>query len=121
MKTKLILSAICIVSLSSLFVACSDDDNDTTKPVIVINEPEDEGATVAAENASKVDPRKMVYQRDHRQPEVERAAGGPVYSRHHAEPQPRQEASPPRADAPRYTRFARAKGPDTGPKRKRDD
>lgn len=44
MKTKLILSAICIVSLSSLFVACSDDDNDTTKPVIVINEPEDEGA-----------------------------------------------------------------------------
>jgi uncharacterized secreted protein with C-terminal beta-propeller domain len=44
MKTKLILSAICIVSLSSLFVACSDDDNDTTKPVIVINEPEDGGA-----------------------------------------------------------------------------
>ncbi len=40
MKTKLILSAICIVSLSSLFVACSDDDNDTTKPVIVINEPD---------------------------------------------------------------------------------
>jgi O-antigen ligase len=88
---------------------------------IIYYKPEDEGATVAAENASKVDPRKMVYQRDHRQPEVERAAGGPVYSRHHAEPQPRQEASPPRADAPRYTRFARAKGPDTGPKRKRDD
>ena len=44
MKTKLILSAICIVSLSSLFVACSDDDNDTTKPVIVINEPTDGGA-----------------------------------------------------------------------------
>ena len=44
MKTKLILSAICIVSLSSLFVACSDDDNDTTKPVIVINEPTEGGA-----------------------------------------------------------------------------
>ena len=89
---------------------------------IIYYKPEDEGATVAAETASKIDPRKMVYQRDHRQPEVDRTASGPAYSRHHAEPQSRQEAaSPPRVEAPRYTRFARGKAADTGSKRKRDD
>ena len=82
--------------------------------------PEDEGATAPAENTSKTDARRMVYQRDHEQPEVDRPSSAPVYSRLHTEAPPRQEVSPPRTDAPRYTRFAKGTPSEAGPKIKRE-
>jgi len=39
MKTKTILAVLSLLTFTILFNACSDDDSDTTKPVITLNAP----------------------------------------------------------------------------------
>jgi len=45
MKTKILLTISSLLMISLGFISCTDDDGDTTKPVITLNAPE-EGATL---------------------------------------------------------------------------
>ncbi len=54
MKTKTILASICLIVLSISFTNCSDDEGDTTKPVITLNAPA-EGAVLKIGSAIHFD------------------------------------------------------------------